>query len=308
MRAEPECIPCILKDIEEAGRLILKDREKESLLLKKSTEFLTEEFNGRKTPPYYITQVHRFLKEISGLDIPFAERRSRCNDIGIDVAKEIEKELESLNGYDRFAEIVLWAVAGNTIDFRTVGSGYDSDLAAVEGKWREIHDRGLALDERKTLWEVLQKSERVLYIPDNVGELALDGLLMKFINKMDKKMIVGMRGGAITSDATMEDAKTLGIDLEADQLISTGPDTLGISSTEMSPELRDELNKADLIISKGQANFQVLTELKSPRPPLIKGEKGGFHISNCACLLTTKCDLVSSRFGFDGKVGIVKII
>jgi uncharacterized protein with ATP-grasp and redox domains len=207
MRAEPECIPCILKDIEEAGRLILKDREKESLLLKKSMEFLTEEFNGRKTPPYYITRVHRFLKQISGLDIPFAERRSRCNEIGIDVAKEIEKEVESLNGYDRFAEIVLWVVAGNTIDFRTVGSGYDSDLAAVEEKWREIHNRDLALDDRKKLWEVLQKSQRVLYIPDNVGELALDGLLIKFINKMDKKLILGMRGGAITSDATMEDAK-----------------------------------------------------------------------------------------------------
>jgi uncharacterized protein with ATP-grasp and redox domains len=80
-----------------------------------------------------------------------------------------------------------------------------------------------------------------------------------------------------------------------------GPDTLGISATEMSSELQEELAKADLVISKGQANFQVFSAMKG-------NPHSAFRISNCACLLTTKCNLVSSRFGSEGKVGIVKII
>ena len=307
MRAEPECIPCILKDIEEAGRLLLKDRNKETLLLRRSMEFLSKEFNGKVPPPYYITHVHRILKEISGLEIPFAERRRRCNEIGLLIAEKIEKEITNFQGYEQFAHLAHWAVAGNSIDFRTVGSGYDSDLATLEENLRNIHSKGLAVDERKRVWDVLQSSKKILYIPDNVGELALDRLLMSFIKERvgtygnTPLLVVGMRGGAITSDATLEDAKTLGIDQIADQLISTGPDTLGISLTEMSPELREELIKTDLVITKGQANYQVISELKE-KP------KSEIHISNCACLFTTKCDLVSSRFGLKGKIGIVKLI
>lgn len=306
MRAEPECIPCILKDIEEAGRLILKDREKKTLLLKRSMEFLVKEFDGKNPPPYYITHVHRILKEISGTKTPFAERRMRCNEIGLQVAKKIEKEIEKLQGYERFAQLALWAVTGNSVDFRTAGSGYDFALQAIEEKWREVLSRGLAVDERVKIWEVLQSSKRVLYIPDNVGELALDRLLMEVVKEMGKKLVVGMRGGAITSDATMEDARAVGIDRIADHLLITGPDTLGISIIEMSPELQEELRLADLVIAKGQANYQVLSELKEGSK--FRNPKSAIRISNCACLFTTKCNLVASRFGLEGKVGIVKLI
>jgi len=331
MRAEPECIPCILKDIEEAGRIVLKDREKVTLLLKRSMEFLSKEFDGKNPPPYYITEVHRILKEISGLEIPFEERRMRCTEIGLQISKRIDKETRKLDGFERFAQLALWAVAGNSIDFRTVGSGYDSDLSKIEGKWREVFSQGLAVDERRKVWEALQRSKRVLYIPDNVGELALDHLLMKFMKERvgaygdTPLLVVGMRDGAITSDATMEDAKTMGLDRIVDHLILTGPDTLGIplppllkgdkgGFTEMSKDLREELHLSDLVIAKGQANYQVLSALKespqfrAPHSASPMALSATLRIPKCACLFTTKCNLVSSRFGLEGKVGIVKMI
>jgi hypothetical protein len=105
-----------------------------------------------------------------------------------------------------------------------------------------------------------------------------------------------MRGGAITSDATMDDAKCIGLYEVATSVILAGPDTLGISFYEMSQELKDELSKADLIFAKGQANFYVFSEHKDKvRCPIV-------------CLFRTKCNFVSSIFNFEQNINIATIL
>jgi hypothetical protein len=106
-----------------------------------------------------------------------------------------------------------------------------------------------------------------------------------------------MRGGPITSDAVMADARAAGIDNVAARLILAGPDTLGISFAEMSKPLAAALSRADMVIAKGQANYYVLSEFGHRYPG-----------ATIACLFTAKCRNVWEKFGCDGKASIAVII
>jgi uncharacterized protein with ATP-grasp and redox domains len=129
-----------------------------------------------------------------------------------------------------------------------------------------------------------------------VGEIAFDKLLIEFFTKIGKEVIVVYRGGAITSDIILEDLEYTGItDLNVKTVLA-GPDTLGISFEEMSDELKKEIEQADMIISKGQANYYEFSKHFNE----IKGK-----IIN---LLRTKCDIVSKKFGKSGKLGLAVIL
>jgi uncharacterized protein with ATP-grasp and redox domains len=127
---------------------------------------------------------------------------------------------------------------------------------------------------------------RVLYLADNVGEIALDTLLVAELQRHGCDVTVAVKGGPITSDAVWQDALDVGMDGLA-PLILTGPDTLGLPLDEMSPELRRELRRAELVLSKGQANYYACSELAPDLPAAIFS------------LLRTKCSVAAQSLGLD---------
>ena len=123
-----------------------------------------------------------------------------------------------------------------------------------------------------------------------MGEIAFDKLLIRELRRYGASVTSALRGGPITSDATMEDGETVGLQEAASEIILAGPDTLGISLSEMSNQLKQELQTADLVIAKGQANYYALSEYKSKVPGKI------------AFLFRTKCEIVSNELGEEGKI------
>jgi uncharacterized protein with ATP-grasp and redox domains len=316
--AEIDCIPCILDDVRGALELLTSDEGIKRQVMKESLEFLARNIDLKKEPSIYITEVHRILKRVCGVEVPFAERRRMCNELGIALSEKLKARIDHLDGFDRFSMLARWSIAANALDFRTVGTGYDFDIDELERSLYRLAGK-LDVDQLPQIYEELGAAARILFVHDNVGEIALDKLLIEDIQKEDarrktqdmkpsnlksqvsslessSKVISAVRGGPITSDATMADAQQVKLHETSASVILAGPDTLGISFEEMSKEFRKELSQTDLVIAKGQANYYVFSE--------HKGEVG----CPIVCLFRTKCRVVSSVFHAMDNINVASIL
>jgi len=282
MRTHLNCASCIIDDLCGALQLIPLEEKTKKKILKESFQFLAREFST--------------LKRISGIKIPFKERRDKCNQLGREMAEKIGLEAEALEESERFSFLVNWAIASNHLDFRTVGTGYGFQMAEIIEELRACVSKGLRIDQRVEIFQKAKNSSEILYIHDNVGEIAFDKLLIQELRRYGSSVISVLRGGPITSDATIEDGEVVGLQEAASQIILAGPDTLGISLAEMSDQLKREFQTADLVIAKGQANYYALTEYRSKVPGEI------------VCLFRTKCEIVSNDLGETGKINVAILL
>lgn len=291
MHIQPACVACIFDDLEGVIRLLVNETETAHQVMEESLRFVARDYALHQVPSYYITGVHRIFKQVTGMSMPFATLRRRANEVGLHITGRLEPPEDPC---ERFRYLVDWAIAGNHLDFRTVGSGYELTIEQMHAMLEEQVRQGLQVDETSTILETVKNAGRILYILDNVGEIAFDKLLIQELQNY-AHVVSTVRGGPITSDAVMEDAVQVGLDRTV-PLVLAGPDTLGISLDEMSDELREEMALADLIITKGQANYYVMDEYRHQAQQRI------------ACLFSTKCDPVAGNFGLTGKVNIATLL
>lgn len=296
MRREKDCLPCVLDDLRGALDLLRLEPAVGKEILDAADRFLAETFPENREPSFYITGVHRILKRIAGIEMPFRELREGCNRVGSEIASRLEPELAALGAAERFRALCLWAVAGNHLDFRTVGTGYGFGTDEIRGMLAEKVAEGFAIDEVDRIRGILAGAGEILYVPDNVGEIAFDRLLVLHLREQGARVTVPYRGGPITSDAMLCDFEAVGLDEAADRVIEAGPDTLGVAFGEMTDEMREAVAMADAILTKGQANFYVFHERRdSIRAPICS-------------LLTTKCDIVSNELGREGKINVATVL
>ncbi len=292
MRTVPACLTCILGDAYAAAQQVVADPAVQLRVAKNCLAFLGEHFGHERVPSYYITEVHRILKRETGIPVPFAESREALNRIALELSNEIEAQADALSGAARFRFLVRWALAGNSLDSRTVGIGYGFDPVRMRQHLQEYLDKGLALDHVDRLYQQVRQGTAVLYIHDNVGEIAFDKLVIQELRQNGCRVTSALRGGPITSDATMEDGRTVDLEAAVDRLIQAGPDTLGISWEEASPELRAALHETGLVIAKGQANYYVLSEHRAELA------------ADVFCLFTIKCQPVADVLGIQPKQAV----
>jgi len=130
---------------------------------------------------------------------------------------------------------------------------------------------------------LIKRAKSVLFLPDNAGEIAFDTLLVKELQSLGKTVTVAVKNSPILNDATLNDAKEVGMDKVADGLMTIGTDSIGLLLDETSPEFREKLSKSDYLIAKGMAYYETLTEIKFNKP--------------VACLLRAKCFPVAHSVG-----------
>jgi len=287
MRAQLQCASCIIDDLQGALWTEALDKETQFQILREAMLWLGNEFDEEHIPSYYITRVHRLLKERTGNQMPFRELRGRCNKAGIATRERVAEQLAKVSDDEqRLLTLILWAIAGNHLDFRTVGTGYDLATEDIAAQLSAVVSKGLTIDDTDKLLTIARQKPRVLYLADNVGEIALDTLLVRELQRHGCRVTVAVKGGPITSDAIMEDAMVVGMDQVA-PIILTGPDTLGLPLDEMSLDLQAELEAADLVVSKGQANYYACSELVRERK------------ANFMCVLCTKCIVAAQSLGVE---------
>ena len=140
--------------------------------------------------------------------------------------------------------------------------------------------RRITFDEVAEIFDAVKKTRRILYLTDNAGEIAFDKLLAGELKKLGAHILVAVKGGAIINDATMEDARYIGMDKIADDVITTGTDAVGLMPEQCSPKFMEVYNSVDLVLAKGMGYVETLTELDLAFP----------H----ALLLRTKCQPVAN--------------
>jgi uncharacterized protein with ATP-grasp and redox domains len=206
----------------------------------------------REVPPIIGAQIHRIVREVTGNDDPYAEVKRRSNRFAMDLYEALRRDV--IQAADPFETAVRYAIAGNVIDFGPTGSFSEEQVHEALEDCRNARLDRTALEFFR---DAARKAGRILFIGDNAGEIVFDLLLLEQLNR--ERVVYAVRGGPVINDATMADAVQCGM-IERVPVVDSGSDVPGTVLEFCSPEFREIHAGADLVISKGQGNYETLSE------------------------------------------------
>lgn len=274
MQVKPQCLPCYLTQCINAMEKGGIPEEQQIPLLNSIIPNLNK--LPEKTSPAETSSLvlHKLQEKLQGRDL-FREAKTESNR----KALELLPELERLMGE---AQDPLWfalqvSVAGNVVDLGIL-EGYD-----LQQSLQEVFRKEFAANDYPVFRQYVEKTEKVLIIGDNSGEIAFDRLLVQYLQSLGKVVLYSVKGGPVLNDATIEDAREVQMN-ELCKVITTGNNYLGVIEHGLAQEFREALTEADLVISKGQANYETLNQ------SALAG-------NNTFFLLKAKCALVGEDIG-----------
>ncbi len=256
------------------------------------TRLLNKDFKDTAVPARLGTKRDRLVKTITGNADPYARKKWLSNQRALEALPQVKRMIaQEKSGEAKFRKACLCAIVGNIIEF---------DIPEHEFKFEDITrhmmqaQEDLAVDEIQKIYDAAKSAEDVLYLTDNAGEVAFDTLLVAELKKLGPRVTVAVKGKPIINDATLQDAKAVGMQEVADNLLSTGTDTVGLILKECSKRFASLYRSADLVIAKGMGHAETLTETKLMKP----------H----ALLLRTKCQPVARSFGTIRGKNVAKLL
>lgn len=252
MKTSPECIPCLIRLATETVKRVTSDNNIIDTVIER-TLALTKTMDMNTPPPKMGQLIHRIVTEGTKNPDPCLEIKKQCNELALKLQPELREIVERSS--DRYLTAAKLAIAGNIIDFATP-SEFSPKIMS------DTINETLSSPVDPTAFELLKKSienaDKVLYLGDNAGEIIFDKI---FIDELPKdKITFCVRGLPILNDALMDDAKKAGLTSTV-KVIDSGTDLPGIIPDECSAELNSCFNEADLIIAKGQGNFETLNNI-----------------------------------------------
>lgn len=247
MKLYLDCIPCFMQQALRAGRMATTDNKELKQILDDTGE-LVKTVSMETTAPEIGKKVYRIVSNITGNQDPYRNIKQQH----IAETKSIYPELEKIvaNSNDKLLTAIRIAIAGNVIDL-----GVTKSFDIVKDV-RSILKQEFAIFDYSAFKSQLEKAENILYIGDNVGESVFDKILIKELKKPVKYAV---RSIPIINDVTMDDAIASGLD-EVAELIDSGCESPGIILSQSTPEFLELFNTSGLIISKGQGNFEGLSD------------------------------------------------
>ena len=260
MRSQPDCLHCSIKQSLSAARSAgVLDAERQLKVVRAAVSAM-EGFSLCSTPAHNSTLALWAAHQEMGVDDPFASQKKRYNELALQMYPRL-KELVAQAG-DVLEAAVKVAVAGNVVDLGILDqiSGQDVD---IEGAITDVFGLGLAVDDLLLFREELRRAEQVLYLGDNAGEIVFDRVLVEEIVRAGCKVVFSVKSRPILNDATLDDARSVGMDRIA-RVIETDSGEIGVPLQGCGDRFRSEFAAADLIISKGQGNFESLDDVPGP--------------------------------------------
>jgi len=292
LKVEIRCASCIL----HRGYMETKEATNDPTLQFKAMSalihFLAKEFKPTANPAHLGTQRDRIVKRITGNQDPYAEKKRISNQNALEmlplaknlVSNESSREL-------RFRKACLCSIVGNVMEFDIPDNPFEyTDLQKLIQRAEE----DLTIDEIAKIFDKARKAKNILYLADNAGEIVFDTLLVQELKKLGTRVTVAVKGGPVINDATMEDAKYVGMHEVADDVITTGTDAVGLITSECSDEFLSVYNSANFVVAKGMGYAETITEFGLTSP----------H----ALLLRTKCSPVANFFNVSLGRNVAKLM
>jgi len=261
-----------VRQVLDASGLAADNKATQEKVLKKVLSELGKTSLKGKIPSDIAYKVHRTVRKLTGNSDPYKKLKDKYNKKALRLYPSLKQKVSKSK--DRLLTATKLAIAGNIIDF---GPGSKFDL---EKTIDEVLTRDFAINHFDRFRRALQNSEKILYLGDNAGEIVFDRILLAELK--GKKITFVVKGGPIINDATIEDAKFAGINKIAKiKTVSNGEP--GTGPKRNSKEFINWLKSADVVISKGQGNYEALSDAEA----------------NIFFLLKVKCPAIAKDIGVD---------
>jgi hypothetical protein len=271
MKLDDRCFDCLLSRVVLECGLCGASAEKTSSVRSVCAELLESLRREPLTHPQIASAVHRKAYAMLGDGDPFRELKKESARQALAVCRSVRPRLES------FRDFVLAGIIGNTFDYGVRDHAVSHDFARY---FEEEFRSGLVIDHTD---RILPLASRVVYFTDNCGEIVFDRLLLEFLHNRGSRITVAVRDEPILNDATLAEARELGLSRFA-TLTTTGCGCeIGVRPECMPDVLAEAFAECTLVISKGMANYESLSVLPG-LPPV-------------AYLMAAKCDPIAEEVG-----------
>ena len=279
MKINIDCIPCLIGHAIHVAKMVSDDELVRHVIIKKT---LADAGNMdlTLTPPEQARMIHQMIKAASGIDDPYQDEKDNSTEFALKLMPTVREKIK--NSKNKFETIVRLVIAGNVIDYGI----RDFDLNNAKKQIFEVFDMPIDFEAIELLEKKMNEAKKIFYIADNCGEAVFDRLL---IEKYSDKITLGVRGEPILNDITPREIKASELDIVP--YVHTGDTTPGVSMLHSSDEFLDAMHSADLVICKGQGNYETLNYYDQP----------------IFFLLRVKCQIVADLIG-NAKLGSLQVI
>ena len=248
MRTCIDCIPCFMDQALRVGRIATQDEAKIKELLN-YVGCMIRDIPMESTPPEIGDIIYAELRKITGVDDPFEQIKKE----NINEAQALYPELKEIvsKSENKLLTAIRIAIAGNVIDF-----GVNKEFNLIEDV-KQILKQNFAILNFDEFEKELENAESVLYLGDNAGESVFDKIL---IEELNKPVIYVVRDVPVINDVTYKDAIDSGLD-EVAEIISSGTSAPGTILHTCNASFLEKFTHSDMIISKGQGNYEGLSSV-----------------------------------------------
>jgi len=252
MKTYFDCIPCFVRQALDAVRLVTDDKQVHEQVLREVLT-LTSKMDLSTTPPAMAQKIHKIIKQLAETDDPYKQAKQHFNEFALKLLPKFQNLVGSTE--KPFETAVRLAIAGNIIDLGVKCSLKLSEAEKIIGQTLTEPFDSADLDGFQ---QATENAKDILYLADNAGEIVFDRFLIEQIGP-DKITLV-VKGAPVINDATIDDAKAAGL-TDFIKIIDNGDDAPGTILDSCSEEFRQRFNQADLVIAKGQGNFETLSDV-----------------------------------------------
>jgi len=272
MQTYLDCVPCFVRQVLDSVKMTTDDEQIHEKVLREAL-CLASKMDLHQSPPAMAQKIHRFIRELTGVQDPYLQVKDRFNKFALKMYPDMKERIET--SADPLETAVRLAIAGNIIDLGVKSGLAESQVVrTITGSLTESLDME-ALEEFRN---ATAQAKDILYLGDNAGEIVFDRLLIEQLPCKNITFVV--KAGPIINDATMQDAEMTGL-TDTVSVIDNGSDAPGTILQSCSQEFRRRFNEADLVIAKGQGNYETLSD----------ADKNMFFV------LKAKCPVVAQHLG-----------
>ncbi|MCD4780088.1 MAG: ARMT1-like domain-containing protein [Candidatus Omnitrophica bacterium] len=254
MRTYLDCIPCFIKSAIEMARLVDGNEIRHKEIVDDVARLIPE-FSLGCSPPEMARMIYKAMARRYG-DIDFYKNiKKQSNRAAMALYPRLKEKVRT--SQDRLLTAVEIAIAGNVIDYAAKNTlNIEKEIEKIFTK--DFNHINKTVFDYEAFKAELDKSKRILYLADNAGEIVFDRVFIEEI-PFDKDIILAVRDKPVINDALIEDAQECGLDKRA-KVMSSGVDAPGTVLKYCSKEFIETYKSADIIISKGQGNYEALSQ------------------------------------------------
>lgn len=283
MDAGLECIYCIVRKADSLFSKYEADKDKKLKFMKEVFKVVSMSEKG-DTSPYLNSKIIEMLNNEFNLGDTYYEVKKEYNALAISMEEEILGFI--YDSEDKLLTALKYAMIGNFIDF---GAMDKVDIDELRKLIKNVPQQLIDAEEYEGFVEKLKNAGQIAYIIDNAGEIVFDKIFIKIIKEIYPNITINVivRGDPVYNDATIIDAKEVGL-CNIANVVENGTAIPGTQLNKINMKSKEIIDDADLIISKGQGNFETL----------FGCGKNIYYIFLC------KCDLFTKRFNIEKFKGV----